>query len=198
MTRSKRLVAPLLLLATISVGCGGGSAATNRTSGVSNASASAAAASSSAAPSAGDSNASVASGQADAALPIGSGSDSTSSDAASSGLPAQGQNLPVTASLAHQCVVPGTSQTITITTAPNSAVGYHSIYSDGKQGFDKDYYGGNKSGLTDATGQYTDTWVIAPNAPAGKVTVDVVGLNQDGASGKTQLSFAMSGVGGCP
>ena len=194
--RSKRLAAPVLLVVLISVGCGGGGSTGNRASAGANASASGAAASSATPP--GGSNGSVASGQADAALPIASSSDGPSSDTPSSALPAQGQNLPVTATLAHECVVPGSSQTITITTGPNSAVGYHAIYSDGKQGFDKDYYGGNKSGLTDATGNYTDTWVIAPTAPAGKVTVDVVALQQDGASGKTQLSFSMSGAGGCP
>ena len=93
--------------------------------------------------------------------------------------------------------MPGATQTITITTRPSSAVGYHAIYSDGKTGFDQGYYGGNRSGVTDGNGQWRDTWVVAANAPAGAVSVDVVGLSSDGASGATKLAFAVGGAGGC-
>jgi hypothetical protein len=193
MRRSKRLTGLVLLLGVLSVGCGGeGSGRANI-----GANSSATLAPSSSAAPASEAAAPAVSVPAEGVSPIASLSDSSSSTATSSGFSAQGQNLPVTATLAHQCVVPGTTQSITITTAPNSAVGYHAIYSDGKQGFDKGYYGGNNSGLTDATGNFSESWVIAPNAPAGQVTVDVIALRQDGASGKTQLLFSMSGVGGC-
>jgi hypothetical protein len=104
--------------------------------------------------------------------------------------------LAITAELAQSCVRAGGSQSITIHTAPMSSVGYDAVYSDGKTGMSPGYYGGNKSGNTDGTGTWSDTWVIAPNAPAGPVRVDVIGANASGASGNTTVSFAIAGPKG--
>lgn len=83
--------------------------------------------------------------------------------------------LPMTAELKESCVRPGGKQTITIRTEPESGVGYDAIYSDGKGGAMEGHYGGNKGGQVDEDGTFTDTWVVAPNAPAGQVKVNVLG-----------------------
>jgi hypothetical protein len=108
----------------------------------------------------------------------------------------QAPPLQLEASVLSACVRPGTTQTITIKTLPNSAVGYDSVYPDGKSGLSQDYYGGNNGGQANATGTWTDTWKIAPNAPAGLVSVDVAGANANGSVGKTAISFKLSDVTG--
>lgn len=192
---STRRLVLLLLGAIVIAGCGAGRAASPAVAGAAPRSS----ASSSSVPASGEPaapGATPSTSAADPGAPAAAGSDDPAAPG-SSDLPAQGQTLPVDAVLASACVMPGTTQTITITTRPNSAVGYHAIYSDGKTGFDPGYYGGNKSGITDGTGQWRDTWVVAANAPPGTVSVDVVGLSSDGASGSTRLTFAVGGVGGC-
>lgn len=98
--------------------------------------------------------------------------------------------------LQNACVRPGTSQTITITAPPESAVGYDAVYADGKSGLVPGHYGGNKAGHTDGTSTWADTWVVAPNAPAGPVRVDSVGVSRDGRTGQRQDSFKVSDATG--
>jgi len=101
----------------------------------------------------------------------------------------------VTATLASACVRPGKSQTITIHTNPESGVVYHATYSDGKDATKPGYYGGNKGGRTDASGNWTDTWVIAPTAPAGRVRVDIAAATRVGTATNV-VYFAMSDAAG--
>lgn len=108
--------------------------------------------------------------------------------------------LPLESSLAKSCVKAGGEQTITIKAPEGSGVGYDSYYADGKSGISEGFYGGNNVQQLRETDTWTDTWVIAANAPAGKVHVVVRGVNVDYAPRDQQdLYFDLvSAVGTCP
>lgn len=90
------------------------------------------------------------------------------------------KTLEISAELKESCVRPGGSQTITIRSERGSGVGYDAVYADGKGGAMEGHYGGNKGGQVDKDGTFTDTWVVAPHAPAGRVTVNVLGAKAGG------------------
>jgi hypothetical protein len=123
----------------------------------------------------------------------------SASGAGSAGSPGAGQSPPsgqltIQVSLASPCVKPGTPQTITITTKPNTGVAYNAIYADGNNARDNrtDFYGGNKGDRTNAQGTWADTWTVSPKAAAGPVHVDVVGMTFQGESGYTTAGFAVA------
>jgi hypothetical protein len=188
-----RVAALLVVVAVVLGACGGGGSSAAPTSSASTPPQSAAP-TSTVAPVASDG---TSDGTASASVQPTNGAGGTGDTSSSQGAPpAQGKAMSVTAALQKACVAPGDTQTITITTRPESAVGYHAVYSDGKNGFDPDYYGGNKSGVTNGSGTYQDTWVVGVKAPPGTVNVDVVGVNGDGASGQTKVAFAVANSGG--
>jgi hypothetical protein len=98
--------------------------------------------------------------------------------------------------LANPCVRPGTTQSIQISAPPHSAVGYDAVYADGKGGLSPGHYGGNKGGHTDGNGVWSDTWVVALNAPAGPVRVDSAAAAPDAAVGQRQDYFKVSNATG--
>jgi hypothetical protein len=102
--------------------------------------------------------------------------------------------LPVKASLASSCVKPGGKQTINVDIGQEGGVAYNSYYSDGKTGGMDGYYGGNNGAQVDKSGKYTDTWVVAPNAPAGLVLVDVVAIarTEKFERGQAHLTFTVA------
>lgn len=93
------------------------------------------------------------------------------------------------------CVRPGQTQTTTIRTDPGNGIAYHAIYSDGKTGFDADYYGGNNGGQADKTGVWRDSWVVKPGAPPGHVRVDVVAQSASD-NGYQEAGFEIAGADG--
>lgn len=102
------------------------------------------------------------------------------------------KTLEISAELASECVRPGGTQTITITTLPASGVGYDSVYSDGRSGAMEGFYGGNAGGFTDPEGTFTHAWVVGANAPAGEVIVRVLGTHTEGGFGETRAYFTVS------
>jgi hypothetical protein len=106
--------------------------------------------------------------------------------------------LEMKASLAESCVRPGGTQTITVLIRPKSGVGYDTVYSDGKSGMMEGHYGGNFGGIVDESGKWSHSWVITPNAPAGKVQVNVLGGHMDYGHAQATLYFTVAGtVGRC-
>lgn len=106
--------------------------------------------------------------------------------------------LPTTVTLAKDCVRPGGTQNITISTGKErSAVVYNTIYADGNSGIHEDHYGGNNGGYTDEDGSWSDTWVIDPAAPAGEAKVRVRSVH-DGHFGSETVYFQVaSTLGRC-
>lgn len=107
--------------------------------------------------------------------------------------------LPLEASLEKSCVKAGGEQTITISVPHKSAFAYNSFYPDGKSGIDEGFYGGNKGSLMPAQGTWTDTWVIAPQAPPGTVRVHVQAVHMEYSSAEKDITFELVGpTGVCP
>lgn len=107
--------------------------------------------------------------------------------------------LPVETTLGSTCVRAGGNQTVTFKLVPGSGVAYNSYYSDGKNGLDEGFYGGNKGGIVQADGQWTDTWTIAPHAPPGKVRVTYTATNIAYKAHHGETSFELvSPTGVCP
>lgn len=104
--------------------------------------------------------------------------------------------LPLTASVADDCVRPGGAQTLTVQSNPETPIGFSSRYADGKTAMDAGFYGGTNAGKSDATGTYTSTWTIAPNAPAGEVKVTVYGNRPDYEMAEHVVTFRMSDATG--
>lgn len=102
--------------------------------------------------------------------------------------------LELVVTLKESCVKPGGTQSITITTTPGSAVGYDSVYWDGKRGGMEGHYGGNSGGKVDDSGTWKDTWVIAPGAPVGQVQVNALGAHLDYGFGQSTLYFRVVDV----
>jgi hypothetical protein len=104
--------------------------------------------------------------------------------------------LQLTAELKEACVPPGGKQVIVIRTEPKAGVAYDAVYSDGKGGATAGHYGGNKGAQVDHTGTFTDTWVVAPNAPQGKVTVNVLGGLVGYKHAEAYVSFVVADMSG--
>lgn len=120
-------------------------------------------------------------------------SDAGASDTTGSGAPSANAT-PISAELAHECVRPGGTQTITITTEPNAAVGYETRYADGSEGHDG--RGGSAMGFADPSGRWSDTWTVAPTAPGGPVGVAVFAMGFTTDSGSTAVTFDVSDAAG--
>ena len=106
--------------------------------------------------------------------------------------------VPVTASVAPDCVSSGGTETLTVHTEPGALVAYDAVYSDGKNGAVPPYgagYGGNAYGTADSNGDYTTTWVVSPNAPAGKGYVKVY-AGWNGSFGSARPRFAVADASG--
>jgi hypothetical protein len=107
--------------------------------------------------------------------------------------------LPLKATLASTCVKAGGQQTIRIEAPHMSAIGYDSVYPDGKSGISEGFYGGSNGGHSPPEGQWTDTWTIAPHAPPGKVKVTVLGNHIDYEGVDFELVFDLVPLAGsCP
>lgn len=104
--------------------------------------------------------------------------------------------LPLRARLKESCVRPGGSQSITIRSKPDAAVGYDSVYADGKSGMMEGHYGGNMGGFTDKEGEWRDTWVVAAHAPSGPVQVNVLGGKVGYRHAEETLHFTVADVTG--
>lgn len=108
--------------------------------------------------------------------------------------------LPLEASLAKPCIRVGESQTITIKSLAKSAVGYDNYYPDGKSGIDREaHYGGNNGAVMPDSGTWSDSWVVKPNAPAGRVRVVYSGANVGYKAQQRELFYELVGpTGTCP
>jgi len=106
----------------------------------------------------------------------------------------------VSGTIAPLCVRPGGQATIVVQTLSKTAVAYDTYYSNGKTGGNPpfgDGLGGNASGLTDANGRYSSSWIVSPKAPAGAAYAKVV-VAHGSASRETRVLFAVSNpVGDC-
>ena len=96
------------------------------------------------------------------------------------------------------CVTSGGTETLTVHTEPGALVAYDAVYSDGKNGAVPPYgagYGGNAYGTADSNGDYTSTWVVSPNAPAGEGYVKVY-AGWNGSFGSARPRFAVADASG--
>jgi hypothetical protein len=107
------------------------------------------------------------------------------------------RGLPVTAAFAHECIRAGLVQTITIFAPPQSGVVYDAVYSDGKTGGNKGYYGGNAGGRTDAHGSWTSRWMVKAGAPPGPVEVYLGVVNRVGTGYNTVWFRVANASGTC-
>jgi hypothetical protein len=108
-------------------------------------------------------------------------------------------DFPVDVQLSNACLVAGTAQTITIDMNYQGAVAYMAVYSDGKNPYDPDYYGGNKGSKTDPQGVWQDTWVVGATAPAGRVDVTVVAIDGQNKQSQAKAAFTIADLNGnCP
>lgn len=121
---------------------------------------------------------------------------STTGDRGSSAAPLP---LPLEATLQFACLKPGDRQTVDVRTARGAAIAYDSRYSDGKTGISEGFYGGNKGGHASEEGTWSDTWVIAPQAPPGDVQVTIVAGAMGHQHAEQVKTYRLVGVGeSCP
>jgi hypothetical protein len=93
------------------------------------------------------------------------------------------------AKLSATCVTPGGSLTLTVHARPAMAVVFDTRYPDGKDG---QVYGGiEQNGRTDAKGDYSKTWTVAPTAPTGDADTQVAAVDQQG-QGTRRLPFRIA------
>lgn len=111
-------------------------------------------------------------------------------------------DVPVTAELTPTCALPGGNFRIEVHTEPERLVAYHAIY-DGEEGGAHEPFGeghgGNNAGYADAEGNYTDSWVVSPDAPVGEGRVEVFAADGD-KIGYVPVEFEIADplTGGCP
>ena len=99
--------------------------------------------------------------------------------------------IPLNASLAKPCVVPGSEQTLTIHSRPRMSIIFDTLYPDQKDG--QAYGGIDAHGRTDAGGNYLNTWTVSPAAPTGEAKVNAAGITDDGtATGHQILPFKIA------
>ena len=101
-------------------------------------------------------------------------------------------------SIAPACLHPGVVVTITVQTEPKAALAYVAMYSNNKSGADHPFgegYGGNDKGKADASGHFTSTFILQPNAPAGPGRVDVI-VGWNGRWGHAGVPFSVAGPSG--
>jgi hypothetical protein len=120
----------------------------------------------------------------------------------SPGASANAPAIRLTASLERACLTAGQTQTVRANVSPvrrdkDAVVGFLATYSDGKSGnADMGSYGGNAGGFADGKGNWSSTWTVASNAPAGPVDVLVVARNA-GHEERVTVTFTVAGLGGC-
>jgi hypothetical protein len=93
-----------------------------------------------------------------------------------SGLPS---SAPLAIRLGAGCVVPGGTQRLVVETLPNAFVAFDNLYADDRDG--RVHGGAEGRARSDAQGRYVATWRVAPDAPPGRVRIDV-GAAADGRS----------------
>ena len=99
--------------------------------------------------------------------------------------------IPLHGSLAKSCVVPGSTQTLTLHARPKMSVIFDTLYPDQKDG--QAYGGIDAHGRTDVTGSYTMTWTVSAAAPVGTAKVNAAAITDDGtATGHDLLPFRIS------
>lgn len=83
------------------------------------------------------------------------------------------------------------------TGSPYAAVAYLAVYSNGKSGAKQagDDLGGNNGGMTAPNGDYTDSWVVSPKAPAGPARVEIRVGSPSGQQ-SASASFRVASVAG--
>lgn len=100
-------------------------------------------------------------------------------------------DIPLNAALAKPCVVPGSTQTVTMHSRSAMSVIFDTLYPDQKDG--QAYGGIDAHGRTDLTGSYSKTWTVSPAAPIGPAKVNLAAITDDGtATGHSILPFRIS------
>lgn len=103
----------------------------------------------------------------------------------------------VRASVDPSCVAPGGTFTLTVHTQPQAGVAWGAKYADGEYGAAPPFgrgYGGSASGTADKKGLYVASWTVAPTAPAGAGTVEVI-VGWRGKQGGTHAPFRVAAAG---
>lgn len=185
------LVAPLLLLVAA---CSGGGHPAASSSNASNAPAANSGAVASSTPTAGKRQSNSAPAASAPAAAKSSAPAASSGSANPSGSPtphASPTEIPLNASLAKQCVVPGSEQTLTINSRPRMSVIFDTLYPDQKDG--QAYGGIDAHGRTNDGGSYLKTWTVSPAAPTGTAKVNAAAITDDGtATGHQILPFKIA------
>lgn len=127
------------------------------------------------------------SGQSEAAAADGSAPDPKAAQPKT-----ETRKIEVLAELKESCLKPGGSQTLTVRTLPSAGVAFDTEYSDYLTGMEAGHYGGNSAGYVGEDGTWTSTWVVAPNAPAGKATVLVLAAHSHDGMGETKAVFTVA------
>jgi len=184
MARKTALVAPLLVLAAACSGSSHPAASSSTAPGVTSAP------NASSTPTAGNR-------QSNSAAAVSASPGSSSSGVASakpSGSPSaqpSPSDIPLNAALAKPCVVPGSTQTVTMHSRSAMSVIFDTLYPDQKDG--QAYGGIDAHGRTDVAGSYTKTWTVSPAAPIGPAKVNLAAITDDGrATGHSILPFRIS------
>jgi hypothetical protein len=128
----------------------------------------------------------TATGQSEAAA------DGTAPDPKAAQPKTETRKIEVLAELKESCLKPGGSQTLTVRTLPSAGVAFDTEYSDYLTGMEAGHYGGNSAGYVGEDGTWTSTWVVAPNAPAGKATVLVLAAHSHDGMGETKAVFTVA------
>ena len=119
------------------------------------------------------------------------GSTSSAKPSGSPSPHASPTEIPLNAKLAKSCVVPGSTQTLTIHSRPRMSVIFDTLYPDQKDG--QAYGGIDAHGRTDSGGNYLNTWTVSPAAPTGQAKVNAAAITDDGtATGHQILPFKIA------
>ncbi|HVF03822.1 MAG TPA: hypothetical protein VNA20_03190 [Frankiaceae bacterium] len=103
-----------------------------------------------------------------------------------SGLPS---SAPLRVELGATCVTPGAEQRLVVDTVPQAFVAFDNLYPDNRTG--AAHGGAEAAGRSDAEGRFTAAWRIAPNAPLGRVRVDV-GVSARSGSAITMAYYRLA------
>lgn len=99
---------------------------------------------------------------------VAGGANGTADPPLPSGLPS---SAPLAVRLGAACVVPGGTQRLVVETLPNAFVAFDNLYADDRDG--RVHGGAEGRARSDAQGRYVATWRVAPDAPPGRVRIDV-------------------------
>jgi hypothetical protein len=107
--------------------------------------------------------------------------------------------IPIGGSVEPSCVSPGGVASISVRTRPQASVVYDTHYAGGKTGGKPpfgDGLGGNNGGMASEGGDYTDSWVISPQAPLGPARAWVI-VGSRGQKNQKYLPFTVAAAGSC-